>query len=282
MRTITTISELRRALSLVRQQDKRIGFVPTMGALHEGHLSLVKLSRHQTDVTVVSIFVNPTQFGANEDLASYPRTLESDASKLVEAEVDFLFVPDASEIYPRSHATAVSVRDVTERYEGAIRPGHFQGVTTVVAILLNIVQPHAMFLGQKDAQQVAVLKRMIADLQFPVEVVIGETVRENGKLAMSSRNIYLSANERTESEALSRALAEFRSLVLSGEAIDRAKQAGMLIFEKVAPHGKVEYLDIVDSETFHPLTSFEPLNQPATIIIAARFGSTRLIDNVTV
>ena len=286
MRTIQTIAELRNAVALVRQQNRRVGFVPTMGALHEGHLSLIRMSKQQADVTVVSIFVNPTQFGQNEDFGAYPRPIESDVSKLVDAEVDFLFMPVAAEIYPKGHATSVVVGDVTELYEGAIRPGHFQGVTTVVAILLNMVQPHVAFFGQKDAQQVAVIKRMVADLQIPVEIVVGETVREQGQLAMSSRNVYLSDSERMESSALSGALVAIRESLLLGEGIRRAREAGERIFESIAPHGKLDYLDIVQSETFHPITSFELANRlsdsPITIIIAARFGSTRLLDNMTV
>jgi pantoate--beta-alanine ligase len=292
MRTIQTIAELRQALALVRQQNKRVGFVPTMGALHEGHLSLVRMSKQQVDVTVVSIFVNPTQFGQNEDFGAYPRPVESDVSKLVDAEVDFLFMPAAAEIYPKGHSTSVVVGDVTELYEGAIRPGHFQGVTTVVAILLNIVQPHVAFFGQKDAQQVAVIKRMVVDLQMPVDIVVGETIREQGRLAMSSRNVYLSDSQRLESEALSSALTAVRESLLLSEEIRRAKEAGIRVFESIAPHGKLDYLDIVHSETFHPIASFEPNSigndanrqgeTPITIIMAARFGSTRLIDNMTV
>ena len=285
MRTIQTISELRRALAPLRQQEKRIGFVPTMGALHDGHLSLVALSRHQVDVTVVSIFVNPTQFGPTEDFAKYPRTLEDDARLLVEAEVDFLFTPKAEDIYPAGHSTVVSVAGVSDLYEGAVRPGHFAGVTTVVASLFNIVSPDVAYFGQKDAQQVAVIKRMVRDLHFPVEIKVGPTIREESGLALSSRNRYLSDSELPRSESLSAALNEAHSAIAAGRPVEDAKRSAVDTFQRIAPGAILDYFDIVDTETFRPVTSLDAVRDngaSATIIIAARIGNTRLIDNLPI
>jgi pantoate--beta-alanine ligase len=283
MRTIQTISELRGALTAVRGQEKRVGFVPTMGALHDGHMSLVALSKKQVDVTVVSIFVNPTQFGPNEDFAKYPRTLEEDARLLVEADVDFLFTPRADEIYPSGHSTTVAVGGITELYEGAIRPHHFDGVTTVVAALFHIVAPDVAYFGQKDAQQVAVIKRMVRDLHFPVEIKVGPTIRESDSLALSSRNRYLSKDDRTKSLALSQALRRTQTELTSGSTIEEAKYAGQQVFRNTVPEASLDYLDVVDAETFQPLTSLDGVRGKgglATIIVAARIGNTRLIDNL--
>jgi pantoate--beta-alanine ligase len=285
MRTITTITELRRALAPLREQGKRIGFVPTMGALHDGHMSLVALSKNQVDVTVVSIFVNPTQFGPNEDFSKYPRTLEDDARLLVEADVDFLFTPKPDEMYPDGNTTVVHVDGVSDLYEGAIRPGHFDGVATVVASLFHIVNPDFAYFGQKDAQQVAVIKRMVRDLHFPIEIKVGPTIRESGGLALSSRNRYLSRDESNRSLALSRALDTANDGVLTYGNVDEAKRAGITAFHQVAPEGVLDYFDIVDTETFRPLTSLDAVRVnggAATIIIAARIGSTRLIDNLPI
>ncbi len=285
MRTITTFSELRRALALQREQGKSIGFVPTMGALHEGHLSLVRMSKQQMDVTVVSIFVNPTQFGPSEDFEKYPRTLEADASMLVEAEVEFLFIPTVDQIYPKGHATSIHLDGITNLYEGARRPGHFDGVATVVSILFNIVQPQTAYFGQKDAQQVAVIRKLVTDLSFPVEIIAGATIRDGDGLALSSRNRYLSASERKEALALSKALFQARDLMRNTGDISKAISSGIAEFERLAPHGALDYLDIVDSETFQPATSFEAkegTNSSAIIIIAAHIGATRLIDNLQI
>jgi pantoate--beta-alanine ligase len=278
MRTIHTIAELRSALGLLRRQGKTIGFVPTMGALHQGHRSLVRLSKIQCDVTVVSIFVNPTQFGAGEDFAQYPRTLSSDEQQLVEEDVEFLFVPSAADIYPNGAATSVHVHGLSELYEGAIRPGHFDGVSTVVAILFNIVQPDVAYFGQKDAQQVAVLKRMVADLHLPVKMIVGPTIRESNGLALSSRNTMLGGQATSESVSLSAALRITAMSLRSGQGIADARDRGISEFKRLAPHGELDYLSIVDSETFRQQASFEPTT--GLIIIAARFDTTRLIDNL--
>jgi pantoate--beta-alanine ligase len=285
MRTITTVTELRRALALQREQGKSIGFVPTMGALHEGHLSLVRMSKQHTDVTVVSIFVNPTQFGPSEDFEKYPRTLEADASLLVEEEVEFLFAPTVDQIYPKGHATQIHLGTITTLYEGAHRPGHFDGVATVVSILFNIVQPQTAYFGQKDAQQLAVIRKLVADMAFPIEIIAGATIREKDALALSSRNRYLSDAERKEAVAISKTLFFVRDKLKNDKNIANARTAGIAEFQQLSPHGVLDYLDIVDSETFQPLNSFEfqeGSDSSATIIIAANFGATRLIDNIQI
>ncbi len=285
MRTITTITELRRALALQRQQGKTIGFVPTMGALHEGHLSLVRLSKEHTDFTVVSIFVNPTQFGPSEDFEKYPRTIETDAAMLSEQNVEFLFLPTVDQIYANGHSTSIRMGGITALYEGATRPGHFDGVATVVSILFNIVQPQAAFFGQKDAQQLAVIRKLAADLAFPIEIMAGDTIREKDGLALSSRNRYLAPDERQEAVALSKAISRTGELLQARENITHAREAGIAEFERLAPNGALDYLNIVDSETFQPLTSFEfreGSDASATIIIAAKIGATRLIDNIQI
>jgi pantoate--beta-alanine ligase len=285
MRTITTITELRRALALQREQGKSIGFVPTMGALHEGHLSLVRMSKQDTDLTVVSIFVNPTQFGPSEDFEKYPRTLEADARMLVEEEVEFLFAPTVDQIYPKGHATQIHLSTITNLYEGARRPGHFDGVATVVSILFNIVQPQTAYFGQKDAQQLAVIRKLVADMAFPIEIVAGSTVREKDGLALSSRNRYLNATDRKEAVALSKALYFVQDQLRNHNNIANVRSAGIAEFQRLAPNGVLDYLDIVDSETFQPLTSFEfqaASDTSATILIAANIGATRLIDNIQI
>ncbi len=296
MRTITTTAELRSALALLREQGKQdrqrsIGFVPTMGALHEGHRSLVRLSKQDSDITVVSIFVNPTQFGPSEDFERYPRTLEADASLLIEEEVEFLFAPTVDQIYPTGHSTQVHPGAIATLYEGKRRPGHFDGVATVVSILFNIVQPHAAYFGQKDAQQVAIIKKLVRDLAFPVEMVVGPTVREKDGLALSSRNRYLTPADRTEATALSKTLLLVRDLLLARHSVPSAIAEGIAKFHALAPHGILDYLDIVDPETFQPIASFEGWGEAepspsgrgqgeGSIIIAAAFGATRLIDNI--
>ena len=286
MDIITTASELRQHLDRERAAGRTVGFVPTMGALHHGHRSLVQLSKQQADVTVVSIFVNPTQFGANEDFDCYPRTIEADTELLKEDEVDVLFLPDRSEIYPAGHATTIHVAGVTEGFEGAIRPGHFDGVATVVAILFGMVGPDLAFFGQKDAQQVAVIKRMVRDLGLPVRIVVGPTIRETGGLAMSSRNRYLSPEAQSQAKVLSATLERVRTAVLAGETVSAAVEGGRKLYEQGAPEGAtLDYLAMVDAETFREVGSFEAITavrSEAVIIIAARFGAVRLIDNLPV
>lgn len=285
LRTITTVTELRRALALQRDQGKSIGFVPTMGALHEGHLSLIRMSKQHTDVTVVSIFVNPTQFGPSEDFDKYPRTLEADASMLVDEEVEFLFAPTVEQIYSKGHATQIHLDTITNLYEGARRPGHFDGVATVVSILFNIVQPQTAYFGQKDAQQLAVIRKLVVDLAFPIEIIAGATIREKDGLALSSRNRYLNAEERKEAVAISKTLFFVRDELKNHGNIHNARAAGIAEFSRIAPNGVLNYLNIVNSETFQPAASFETRGGTDTtlsIIIAANFGATRLIDNIQI
>ena len=287
MRTIQTVADLRRALEPLRKAGKRIGFVPTMGALHKGHLSLVRLSKLHTDVTVVSIFVNPTQFGPNEDFEKYPRTVESDAMMLVDEGVEFLFLPDRQEMYPNGNSTFVQVDGISSVFEGEIRPTHFRGVATVVAKLFNAVQPDVAFFGQKDAQQVAVIKRMVRDLLLPIEITIGPTIRESDHLAMSSRNRYLNEEHRNKSNVLHRILETFAEALRKGDSPQIARNAALQVLERSGSDASLDYLELVDSETFQPVMSFkfseEASNDAsATIIIAARFGTTRLIDNLVI
>jgi pantoate--beta-alanine ligase len=281
MRTARTVDEVRQALQGARRDGARIGLVPTMGALHDGHLSLVREARRGCDVVVVSLFVNPAQFGPNEDLAAYPRDEARDA-ELLEAEgVDILYGPRAHEVYPPGFATSVEVGGVTEVMEGdpAHRgPGHFRGVTTVVAKLLNAVGPQVAYFGQKDAQQAVVIRRMARDLDFPAEIEVLPTVREPGGLAMSSRNRYLSEEERTRAAGLHRALERAREAAAAGASVDEAVAAAR---EQLASDGiEPEYVEARDAEDLSPIQSFN--GRPVLIALAARIGPARLIDNVLI
>ncbi|HYM21119.1 MAG TPA: pantoate--beta-alanine ligase [Candidatus Kapabacteria bacterium] len=277
MIVIKTISEIRKQLAGARN----IGFVPTMGALHEGHLSLVRLSKERCAKTVVSIFVNPTQFSESEDFSKYPRTLSDDLAMLENEGVDIVFTPDASEMYPEGAATSIDVGELGRIFEGEIRPTHFAGVATVVSALFNIVQPAAAFFGQKDLQQVAVIKKMVRDLHIPTEIVVGETIREADGLAMSSRNRYLTESEREESLVLFRTLKMTRDEIESGMNPQDAMLAGKKFFSEIAGKALIDYLAVVDPETFQIPNSFKPM-QSVGIVIAAKLGATRLIDNILV
>jgi pantoate--beta-alanine ligase len=279
VKVISSILELRPLISEAQCSSISIGFVPTMGALHEGHLSLVRMSKQECGMTVVSIFVNPTQFGANEDFSKYPRTFEDDC-KLLESEgVDIVFAPQASEMYPAGASVAISVGEIATVFEGEIRPTHFSGVATVVASLFNIVQPTVAYFGQKDLQQVAVIKKLVRDLHFPTSITIGETIREADGLAMSSRNRYLSEAERSESLVLSKTLATVKEELLEGMGIADAVLAGKKFFADTAEKATLDYLAIIDPETFQIADSFKEGTRVG-IIIAARLGVTRLIDNI--
>ena len=245
-----------------------------MGALHEGHLALVRRARADSVAVGASVFLNPLQFGPEEDLARYPRDLEGDQAKLAQAGVDVLFTPSPLAMYPPGFATSVDAGAVGQLYEGAIRPTHFRGVATVVCILLNIVRPDVFYLGQKDAQQTAVLRRMVADLEIPVRVEIVPTEREADGLAMSSRNAYLSPAEREAAPSLHHALQAVRLAMASGRSKGDAIAAGRT---RLHPLAQLDYLDVVDANTFTPI---ETLSPPAFVIGAARFGSTRLLDNL--
>lgn len=263
-----------RARELFAASPRPFGFVPTMGALHAGHLALVRRARERCAAVAASIFVNPLQFGPSEDLATYPRDRERDLQKLEDAGVDAVFVPDGAAIYPAGFATTVDVGAIATTFEGAIRPGHFRGVATVIAKLLNIVCPDVLFLGQKDAQQAIVLRRMVADLNFRNEIEIVPTVRESDGLALSSRNAYLDAQLRAQAPTLYAALLTVRDALQAGKSKSDALAAGTAALSAAAT---LEYLDVVDGRTFAPAERLVP---PAFVIAAARFGTTRLIDNL--
>lgn len=273
---VTTVTECRRAAGPPRG-GKTIGLVPTMGALHAGHLSLVDEARKRSDRVVVSVFVNPTQFGPGEDYERYPRDLDRDVELASERGADLVFAPSVEEMYTRVPHTRVTMDVVTERYEGAARPGHFDGVLTVVTKLFHIVRPDLAVFGQKDAQQAAAVTRMTGDLDFPVEIVVSPTVREPDGLAVSSRNAYLEGEERRRAAVLYRALAATRDRVEEGEF--RADRLRTVLQDGLAsePAVRVEYAAIVDPDTFQPVDRVESV---ALAIVAARVGTTRLIDNV--
>jgi pantoate--beta-alanine ligase len=272
-----TVEELRSGVRRWRQEGKRIGFVPTMGALHEGHLSLVKLARSRVDRVVASVFVNPTQFGPGEDFTRYPRQPEKDAAMLAGAGCDLLFLPEVETMYPPGNTVFVDLGAPSEGLEGHFRPGHFRGVATVVTVLFNLVQPDVAVFGEKDAQQLAVVRKLVRDLQFPIEIVPGPTVREADGLAMSSRNAFLSSEERTAAAVLHRALRAAESAIAAGERRGdevRRVLSGMLNSEPLA---RVEYAEVVDAESFQPL---EALRGRLVLPLAVRVGGTRLIDNL--
>jgi len=254
-----------------------LGFVPTMGYLHQGHLALVSRSKSENDTTAVSIFVNPTQFGPREDLAHYPRDLPQDLALLEKEGTDLVFAPEAEEIYPPGFSTWVEVKGVTERLEGASRPGHFRGVATVVAKLLNLVQPHRAYFGQKDAQQLAVIKKMAGDLNMDLELVAVPTVREPDGLAMSSRNIFLNPQERQAALVLYRSLCLAQEMYKSGEReAGKIREAMVKLIQK-EPLAQIDYVSIAHPET---LEEVEKLAGPALVSLAVKIGPTRLIDNI--
>ncbi|MBS1903545.1 MAG: pantoate--beta-alanine ligase [Bacteroidetes bacterium] len=281
MKQITSAAELRRELAAIRERGVTIGFVPTMGALHEGHLSLVRRSLVETSCTVVSIFVNPTQFGPNEDFSKYPRTLETDLDMLAEVGADFIFTPTVDDIYPAGASTGIDVGGLATIFEGEIRPGHYSGVCTVVASLFHIVEPDIAYFGQKDLQQVAVIKKMVRDLHIPVEIIVADTVREEDGLAMSSRNRYLSAEQRAESLVLYRTLKAVEVAVAEGLSPNDAVLEGKRFFNEHATEATLDYLALVDPETFATENSFKQATK-VSAIIAARIGTTRLIDNIPI
>ena len=275
MRICESIEQMRKVRVLMREGG-RVGLLPTMGALHEGHLSLVRAAREQCDSVVVSIFVNPLQFGPNEDLAKYPRTLARDCELLAREKVDVVFVPSGDDMYPKDAATYVTVEGMSEKLCGRSRPGHFRGVTTVVSKLFHIVEPELAFFGQKDAAQCAIIRRMVRDLNLPVEIVVGPIVREPDGLAMSSRNAYLSPAERKSAPVLYRALMEVKRVFEQGERNSSAlTEAGKRVLAQ-EPRARLDYLEIVDPES---LESVESADQPVLIAVAAFLGNTRLIDN---
>jgi pantoate--beta-alanine ligase len=276
MRVVRTVAELRIAVRTLREGGKRLGFVPTMGFLHEGHAALIRQSTARCGATVVSIFVNPAQFAANEDLGKYPRDLEGDQNLCLRMGVDLLFIPESQEIYPAGFGTYVEPGRVAEPLCGQFRPGHFRGVATVVAKLFNMVQPDLAFFGQKDLQQTVVIRRMVKDLNMPVEVIVVPTIREASGLALSSRNAYLSAEERVRASAISQGLLAAEAAYRGGER--RAEALVAMVLERVRPVASVQYCELVDLQSLQVVQGH--LERPAAIALAAFVGSTRLIDNV--
>jgi len=277
LKICATIPEARAACRETRTNGKRLGLVPTMGALHEGHLSLVRAARARSDAVAVSIFVNPTQFGPTEDLAKYPRQFERDRRLLENEHVAILFAPSIEEIYPDGEVAWVVVEGLSEKLDGRSRPGHFRGVTTIVAKLFHIIEPSAAFFGQKDAAQLAVIRRMVQDLNFPVEVVACPIVREVDGLAMSSRNAYLTEEERGRALVLQRSLQRALQEFQAGErSAVRIISAAKEIFVR-EPKVVLDYFEIVDPCTLEPV---ERISQPALVAVAALLGTTRLIDNI--
>ncbi|MCD6506230.1 pantoate--beta-alanine ligase [Candidatus Poribacteria bacterium] len=280
MMVLSKPEEVQRHCERVRLQGKRIGFVPTMGYFHEGHLTLMRRAREENDLLVVSLFVNPTQFGPNEDYERYPRDLDRDRELAEKEGVDLLFVPSVEDMYPAGYATYVEVTGtLTSVLCGARRPGHFRGVTTVVAKLFNIVKPHRAYFGEKDAQQLRVIKRMAKDLNFDVEIISVPTVRESDGLAMSSRNEYLSPEERKAALVLWRSLNLARSLAEAGERkADRIISEMRRLIES-EPLAKIDYVEIVDSET---LEKVDRIEGEVLVALAVFIGTTRLIDNMII
>src|SRR6478609_2022296 len=276
METILTAANMTAISLQAHREGKRVGFVPTMGALHPGHISLVRAARQQTDIVVTSIFVNPTQFGPNEDFSKYPRTFEKDSAMLTAEKTDYIFSPSVEEMYPKDATTWVDVEGPSGKLDGRSRPGHFRGVTTVVSKLFNIVQPDMAFFGQKDAAQVAVIHKMVRDLNFAVEIVVCPIIRESDGLAMSSRNAYLNPEQRKQALVLSQALTKVERLAAQGEGnpeklIGAGKQA---MAEE--PSVRLDYFEVVNPDSLDPVTD---VSQGALVAVAAYVGTTRLIDN---
>lgn len=280
MKIIKTIKQIKQVIVRQKKQGRLVGFVPTMGALHKGHLSLIRLAKKHSDFVVVSIFVNPTQFGTKEDLRKYPRTMENDKMVCTAYGADLIFSPLPDEIYPKGFSTYINVEELTQGLCGASRPGHFRGVTTVVAKLFNIIQPDAAVFGQKDAQQLAVIKRMVKDLDLPVKIIGAPIVRERDGLAMSSRNRYLSLEERQQAVALHRALKLAQLKVRKGVKDAKVVKAEMLtLLKHDAPLGEIDYIEIVGNETLRPL---KVIQKNTLIALAVKFPSARLIDNLVI
>ncbi len=277
---VTDPRQMQRLSDDARCEGKDVAFVPTMGALHAGHCTLIRRALEYGDLVVVSVFVNPTQFGPGEDLARYPRDLDRDALLAADAGADVLFAPSAEAMYPPGSATIVDVERVTDVLEGKARPGHFRGVATVVAKLANIVRPHVMLLGQKDAQQVVVIRRMLEDLNTGVQTVVVPTVREADGLALSSRNAYLSAEERAQAPVLSKALRAVEERVRAGERRGDVLRTAMRSTIGAAPLAAIDYVSVADAATLREMDALAA-GQEILVSMAVRFGTTRLIDNTS-
>ncbi len=268
---------MKEAARLARAENKIVGLVPTMGALHAGHMSLVERAKRECSKVVTSIFVNPTQFGPKEDLAKYPRTFEADSQRLAAAGVDAIFAPQPADIYPPGFRTHVNVDGLSDRLEGRTRPGHFRGVATVVLKLFEICQPTYAYFGRKDAQQVRVITQMVRDLNLDVEIVICPIVREPDGLALSSRNAYLNPDERNAALVLNRALTAARDELASGTRDALSLQSTMQKIFAAEPTAALDYAEVVDADTFEPVAR---VSRPCYVLVAAFLGKTRLIDNL--
>lgn len=271
------IQKLRQLLDSKRLEGKNIGFVPTMGYLHKGHLSLIKNSAKENDITVLSIYVNPTQFGPNEDLDNYPSDLDNDIKIAKEAGADIIFIPNNEMMYLDNHVTYVNVHELTNNLCGLSRPTHFQGVTTIVTKLFNIVQPKRAYFGQKDAQQAIIIKRMVKDLNIPVDVVICPIIRENDGLAMSSRNTYLNQQERSQATVLYESLQQAKILIEAGESNSSVIKNTMEDIINSKPSASIDYINIVSQENLKDIAT---IKGNILIAIAVKIGNTRLIDNI--
>jgi pantoate--beta-alanine ligase len=276
---IERIEDLRRIVRRIRREDKIIGLVPTMGALHEGHVSLIRLAASSNDFTVVSIFVNPTQFGPAEDFERYPRSLDSDLEKCRSTGVDLVFAPTADEMYPSGFGTYTEVEGLTQMLEGASRPGHFRGVATIVLKLFNLVEPHRAYFGLKDYQQLKVIQKMVRDLSLDIEIVPGPTVREPDGLAMSSRNAYLEPRQRQAAAALFQALQAAKARAEAGERDAEAVRQAAEDMLRAEPLADIDYVAVVDPETLQPVGR---VRGPVLVALAVRIGSVRLIDSAVI
>ncbi|MDD5327140.1 MAG: pantoate--beta-alanine ligase [Phycisphaerae bacterium] len=279
MKVAKTIESVRRLVKAARGKGKKIGFVPTMGALHIGHISLIKKAKLKTDFVVISIFVNPTQFGPGEDFEKYPRPLKADLEICKKAGVDVVFAPTAKQMYPRENITWVNVEKLTEQLFGRSRPGHFRGVTTVCAKLFNIVAPDLAFFGQKDAQQAIVIKRMVADLNMPLKIVVCPTVRQPDGLAVSSRNQYLAAQQKKDAALIYKSLQKCRQMIKDGISNSKTIISRMRKVLQQAPSIKIEYISLVDAETLREL---DKITGKVLTAVVVKIGSTRLIDNILI
>ncbi len=281
MKPVSSVLEMQRTADSVRLQGKRIGVVPTMGYLHEGHLSLIRIARQHADVVITTIFVNPLQFAPHEDFSRYPRDIERDSIMAEKAGTDLLFIPEQNEMYSANHLAYVQIESLTEVLEGKIRPGHFRGVTTVVAKLFNITKPHVAVFGQKDAQQALLIQQMVRDLNFDVELIVAPIVREPDGLAMSSRNVYLTPDERKQSVVLFQSLKMAETIIADGERNCKCIKDAVRSLVASQSLATLDYISIADTST---LQEFEQLTSGISILIslAVRFGKTRLIDNTIV
>jgi len=277
MKIYNTIRDLRAASRAARRTGMRLGLVPTMGALHEGHLSLIRAAKASCQVVAASIFVNPTQFGPNEDLSRYPRPFERDRELLENEGVNLLFAPSVDEMYPSGAETWVTVEELSGKLDGRSRPGHFRGVTTIVAKLFHAVEPDAAFFGQKDAAQAAIIRRMVRDLNFPVEIVVCPIVREPDGLAMSSRNAYLDPQQRKQALVLQRSLTLVKQMAGAGEYDARRLVAAAQEVFAAEPAVRLDYFEIVDPDSLYPVND---VAKGALVAVAAFVGTTRLIDNI--